>query len=661
MSQVDTIKKPGLLNRLSFTSKLIAIVVCVNVVGVIVTVLWLQKTANDSLRDLTYIGWERQIEQIGTIAAGGIKWDMPEAVMMSYKKYANNNDHDLRHLVFYKDDGTVAHTWSADGFNPATITNDPANYVRMGITDYVIEDLPHGDGQVTIVAPLEPDSNGNKRGYVGSIWSTERITGTTATFRAEILIVQTITIAVAIAFFILAVKTMVSRPLSSLTDRIMTLQDGDLTSPVAHQDRSDAIGIVARALEGFRQAAVDRKAMEEEAERNRAAFEDERNRNEEAVTRNAAMLDQAIKAIGVGLAKVSDGDMTAKLADLGPEFTQLRDDFNQAIDRLNDAFRDIARSTTAVHSSSTEISSATDDLSRRTEQQAASLEETAAALEEITSTVRNSSESAAEAGQMVSEATDSARASAEVVRDAIKAMERIEQSSSQIGQIIGVIDDIAFQTNLLALNAGVEAARAGEAGKGFAVVAQEVRELAQRSANAAKEIKNLISNSASEVEAGVSLVNRTGQSLDEIGTRVQKINERISTIVTASREQSTGIAEVNTAVTQMDQMTQQNAAMVEQTAAACQGLTDEAMRLNELVSHFKLEHGAENRTAVAHAQPAPSREPAPHPASEDSRPAISPARALGKKLARAFSGGPAAGATAAAAATGGGDDGWSEF
>ena len=241
---------------------------------------------------------------------------------------------------------------------------------------------------------------------------------------------------------------------------------------------------------------------------------------------------------------------------------------------------------------------------------------------------------------MVGRAKSGAETSGKVVKDAISAMERIEQSSKQIGQIISVIDDIAFQTNLLALNAGVEAARAGEAGRGFAVVAQEVRELAGRSATAAKEIKTLIDTSSTQVGAGVTLVNQTGSALGEIESQVGKINDLIQSIVTGAREQSTALAEINSAINQMDQTTQQNAAMVEETNAATQGLSSEAVKLESLVRRFTTGGGAGRSAPVA--------------ANAASRPAPSPARALGSKIASAF--GRGGGAAAARK-----EETWSEF
>ncbi|MFY8100076.1 MAG: methyl-accepting chemotaxis protein, partial [Allorhizobium sp.] len=242
----------------------------------------------------------------------------------------------------------------------------------------------------------------------------------------------------------------------------------------------------------------------------------------------------------------------------------------------------------AVENGAGELASQAEQLAKRTEQQAASLEETAAALDEVASTVETSSKGADHAGRMVNEAKTEARESAEVVRRAIGAMDRIQSSSSQIGQIIGVIDEIAFQTNLLALNAGVEAARAGEAGKGFAVVAQEVRELAQRSANAAKEIKQLVATSNAEVAGGVSLVNETGTALLKIEERIGNIAETIVAIASSYREQSSGLKEINHAINDMDQATQRNAAMVEETSAACHDLLNQSRLLQEAAGRFSL-------------------------------------------------------------------------
>jgi methyl-accepting chemotaxis protein len=296
-----------------------------------------------------------------------------------------------------------------------------------------------------------------------------------------------------------------------------------------------------------------------------------------------------VQAVAGGLQKLADGVLTYRIDQVfAGEYEQLRRDFNDAMVKMESALGEVVAASHGIHAGSGEITQAADDLSRRTEQQAASLEETAAALDEITATVRRTAEGALHARGVVGKAREDATASGEIVEGAVKAMSAIEHSSNQIGQIIGVIDEIAFQTNLLALNAGVEAARAGDAGRGFAVVAQEVRALAQRSAEAAKEIKALISTSAQEVGQGVGLVGQAGAALQRIAGQVAEISAVVDEIAHSAQEQATGLGQVNTAVNQMDQMTQQNAAMVEESTAASHGMAQEAANLAKLTGGFEV-------------------------------------------------------------------------
>ncbi len=388
----------------------------------------------------------------------------------------------------------------------------------------------------------------------------------------------------------------IARPIQVITGSMTHLAKGDVDTAVPYAGRRDEIGEMAGAVEVFREAALENRRLAAEGKDQRARARAENTRiAEEAEAAAQARLLQATSGLASGLKRLAAGDLSFQLAEpFAPDFEALRHDLNAAVSQLGETLVAVTHSAGSIDNGTREISTSADDLSKRTEQQAASLEETAAALDQITVNVSNSSKRAEEARTVAIQANTSAAHSGKVVANAVDAMQKIEQSSSQISSIIGVIDEIAFQTNLLALNAGVEAARAGEAGKGFAVVAQEVRELAQRSAKAAKEIKDLIRNSSAEVEGGVKLVRETGEALKTIEQYVITINQHMDAIATSSREQSVGLAEVNTAVNQMDQVTQQNAAMVEETNAASATLAMESNRLRELIAAFQLGNGSRN-------------------------------------------------------------------
>ena len=356
------------------------------------------------------------------------------------------------------------------------------------------------------------------------------------------------------------------------------------------------------------------------------ALDDERKAKEVELAEAEQQQSALVEALAKALADLSNGDLTTRLTQkFAPQYTKLQDDFNGAMEQLQNTMSVIGQASDGIRSGTNEISMASDDLSRRTENQAASLEQAAAALGEITSTVRRSSEGAIQAKRAVNSAKTGAEQSGVIVSQAVSAMSEIESSSRQITQIIGVIDEIAFQTNLLALNAGVEAARAGDAGRGFAVVASEVRALAQRSAEAAKEIKGLISESSRQVAAGVDLVGQTGQALKRIVEEVAEINDLVSQIAASAEEQSIGLQEVNTTVVQMDQVTQQNAAMVEQSTAASRQLADETTNLQALIGRFN--YGEVATLATSRAPSRPAARPAPTFAT---RPPAAPAPKGGK-------------------------------
>jgi methyl-accepting chemotaxis protein len=385
-----------------------------------------------------------------------------------------------------------------------------------------------------------------------------------------------------------------TKPLTHLAQLMNRLNEGDKAIVIDAVARGDEVGTMARALESFRQGALEKERIEEEAARRSDELEEERQSREMEKAASAREIEEAVSALGTALAALARGHLDQRITKtFAPALDHLRHDFNNSVAGLESTIAAIGGSVSTISSGSGELRSASDDLSRRTERQAATLEEAAAALSEMTGAVNGALNRCETAVDVAAKTLKGAHTSTDVVRSAIQAMERIESSSSKIRQIIDVIDQIAFQTNLLALNAGVEAARAGEAGKGFAVVAQEVRELAQKSAVAARDIGQLINASASDVENGVTLVLKTGESLELIQGNIQSINEHIGAIVASSREQSSRLAEINSAVSGLDQVTQQNAAMVEETSASAHSLSREAELLSQQISHFSVGEGAE--------------------------------------------------------------------
>lgn len=378
----------------------------------------------------------------------------------------------------------------------------------------------------------------------------------------------------------------VTKPIEDLTSAMKRMAGGELDLAIPGAALTDELGDMARALSGIKINVEERTRV--------------------AAERQMAVQSQIVTAIGTGLGEIKQGNLAHRIIEpFPPEFEVLRSDFNAALGTIADLMLRVAEAAESVRTGATEISSASDDLARRTESQAASLEQTAAAMDQFTGTARETAQSAGDVSQAVASAQGDAVSGGEVVRQAVDAMGSIEKSSQEMAAIVSMIDSLSFQTNLLALNAGVEAARAGEAGNGFAVVANEVRALAQRCADAAREINALIATSSRQVESGVQLVNRTGEMLDRIVARVGEVSSAIAQIATSAQEQAGTVQQVNTSVSEMDRMTQQNAALVEQSTAAARSLANEADHLTSLVSQFSL--GAERPHAAPVQAPAPRR------------------------------------------------------
>ncbi|SIS50223.1 methyl-accepting chemotaxis protein [Phaeovulum vinaykumarii] len=417
----------------------------------------------------------------------------------------------------------------------------------------------------------------------------------------------------------------VTKPIAAISTRMEGMTNGDTETPVPQTTARSEVGKMARALEVFRQALVEKNALEaarlekeaelrraqdeardrEEALRQREAeaeaearrreeaerAEKEAQRRREEAAREAQMREQEhlVETLAQGLAAISEGDLTVQIdEDFPPAYEKLRHDFNAAVSKIAGLATSIVESARTIEGEAQVLSNASEELGRRTETQAASLEETAAAMNQMAAAVTSSVEGTRDATRAVERTRATTSDGRGVVRQTVQAMKDIAQSSEKISKITSVIDDIAFQTNLLALNAGVEAARAGETGRGFAVVASEVRSLAQRSSEAAKEIAELIETSSRQVGTGVDLASKSDNALGQIEGLVAELDSLLKSIETSSSEQSVGINEVTTAVNQLDQVTQRNAAMFEENSAASQGLLAEARSLRNLSAVFRV-------------------------------------------------------------------------
>jgi methyl-accepting chemotaxis protein len=387
------------------------------------------------------------------------------------------------------------------------------------------------------------------------------------------------------------------RPLMRLRAGMLDLAEGREISGALETQRHDEIGAMASAVKVFQDNANALKAAQAEAAEQQRAAEDDlkrreeaRKHKEEARAEAARQVTHVIDALGAGLDRLAAGDLTCRLTeDFAAAYQKVQDDFNAAIDQLQQTIGTIVSSTREVSNAAAEISASTTDLSQRTEEQAASIEQTSASMEQISVTVKKNAENAQQANQLSQSTCEVADRGGEVVTQAVAAMSRIEESSRKISDIIGVIDEIARQTNLLALNAAVEAARAGEAGRGFAVVASEVRSLAQRSSQAAKDIKDLITNSNAQVREGVELVNGAGGSLGEIVASIKHVATIVADIANASNEQATGLDQISRALTQLDEVTQQNSALVEENAATAKTLEQQSSAMGVRIDFFRLE------------------------------------------------------------------------
>lgn len=424
----------------------------------------------------------------------------------------------------------------------------------------------------TFAEPIVRDGTTDIVGVFGMVFSDASALDAAATQKQMVYIYGLVTFLVLTGLSFLMLRFMLGRPLLLLNDAIERVSEGDYATAVAMADRPDEFGGISRRLQILVQTLDEARIAEVERQSNLQAQSD------------------VVKHLSAGLVALADGALTHVIAEEFPEeYETLRANFNATVSTLRQAMLDVQASAQSIRGGAEEIGRASEDLSHRTETQAATLEQTAAALDQLVASVKSAADGAREVDETVKTTNSMTERNAAVMKNAVAAMAEIENSSDQIGEIIGVIDDIAFQTNLLALNAGVEAARAGTAGKGFAVVASEVRALAQRSSDAARQIKSLVGDSSVQVKSGAQLVENAGAALMEVVDRVEHISGLVSGIAQGAVEQSQGIQEINLGVTNLDQVTQQNAAMVEQSTAAAHLLLSDSTKLSQMVSKFQVE------------------------------------------------------------------------
>ena len=383
----------------------------------------------------------------------------------------------------------------------------------------------------------------------------------------------------------------ITKPLAEVHAALKAVADEDVKANIPHADMRNEIGLMAKATQALQEKIRERHTLADRQAAQELEISNEREQNLRQQQDEAREQARVVSVIGRALEDLAQGNLTIRCSDLGAGYEGLRNNFNEALSHLEAAMGRVTSKGNDIGLSKEEIRRASNELSQRTERQAASLEETSAALDELTVAVRQTAEGAHEASKRVHAVSTEASRSDAVVAQAIEAMSGIEKSSSEIGKIIGVIDEIAFQTNLLALNAGVEAARAGESGKGFAVVAQEVRELAQRSAAAAKEIKDQIARSSGQVDQGVRLVGEAGEALKRISDQIKAANEIVSKIAHSASEQDTTLRSISSSMNQLDAATQQNAAMAEETTASAETLAADTEDLLALIRGFRVNDG----------------------------------------------------------------------
>ena len=596
-------------NRISLMWQLLIPSVLAIVLSVVAVQTWTLRVSQTALEAQMKVNVDASLALLKAyLVPLGRDWSLADGRLRLGSAIINGQDDLVDRAI--QANGGVATIFSGDERVATTVRkSDGTRATGTKLTDPAVRDVVLNQGQVyhgtatvlgrRYISVYEPLRDGDGK-VVGLLFSGVPEDGLESV-KADIIWQATLAAVLVVTLFAVIrswVLVRSLRPLNDLASTTRRIANGDLDTEVPNLERRDQIGQMAQAVEVFKTAALGKIRLESETSDQRRSAERDKQRDEAARAQIATAQADVVRQVAAGLERLANGDLTFRLDQpFAADYEQLRVNFNEAMGQLEELVGGITSNTDALRQGADDMAGAADDLNRRTEQQASSLEETAAALDEITATVSQTAEGAKQARQIVSQTRVDAEHSGQVVEQAVTAMGHIEASSREIGQIIGLIDEIAFQTNLLALNAGVEAARAGEAGRGFAVVASEVRALAQRSHDAAKDIKTLVSNSAEQVKTGVKLVGETGQLLANIVIQVAEVTETVSAIAAAAQEQAIGLAEVNRAVNQMDQVTQQNTNMVELSTASSHALVQKTEQLARLTGRFQL--GKDERGRLA--------------------------------------------------------------
>lgn len=538
-------------------------------IGVVVTTLSIMSsrlvtdTAEDGLRALAA---EMTVAEARKIAAA-VRFKKTDDVKASVSEFRASAGENFVALEIIDSEGARFFFDGEDGDELGGLAREALSSGRMTIS---------GDGFL-IAAPLAAGASVDVIGVLAVRFTPERLLANIGETIAANTLASAGAALVMIAFSAFLLRFSVSQPLRRVANNVDEIRAGALDIDILGSERSDEVGRIARNLEALREQLQEARRVEQA-----------KLAEEEARRRQEAAQHAVVEQLTVALTRLAGGDLTCAISQpFDSAYESLRADFNKTVATMSEAMREVVETAASITRGADSVSGSSEELSKRTESQAATLEETAAAIEELTASVHAAAKGAREVAVIVGEAQDHASKSGEVMREAVGAMGGISVSSTQVFQIINVIDDISFQTNLLALNAGVEAARAGEAGRGFAVVASEVRALAQRSSDAAMEIKTLISGSADQIARGVELVDRAGDALSQIAERVTHISQLVANIASGAGEQASGLGEINLGVNQLDHVTQQNVAMVEESTAASHTLRADATQLAALVARFR--------------------------------------------------------------------------